>query len=184
MAIHVKTKWHQAANKTIKDLASVLAINTWKVGVQAVDHIGDENFEFRNVQERFVVLMEILIFLIQVIDRWSYQHLNEEERNNLITAIVLQIATIIHDNQNEWIGTGDYYSQFVEKFNIRAQEYANFSFDNEEPGYQFRCYLGERVLAVMGDSQDNRWVIDQVMDIEIPAALKIMYRSFKVEFKS
>lgn len=178
MAIHVKTKWHKAENKTIEGMASVLALNTWKIGVHAVDHLGDENFQFKTTQDRFAVLGEILIFLVQVVDRWSHPRMDDAERERLITAVTLQLAATLDENQNDWIGTGHYRSDFLIRFNERAREYADFSFSQADPGYQFRRYLGERVLAVMGEESGNRWVIDQVMEIEIPEALKTMSRVF------
>ncbi|CAK0761915.1 conserved hypothetical protein [Gammaproteobacteria bacterium] len=179
MEIHVKTKWHKAENKSIEDIASVLALTTWKVGVRAVDHIGDENFQFTTIQNRFAVLEEILIFLIQIMDRWSHERMDDGERERLVTDVVMQLAATIDENQNDWIGVGNYRSAFFARFNERGQEYANFSFSQDEPGYQFRRYLGERVLAVMGEENGNRWVIDQVMEIEIPDAIKTLRRSFQ-----
>ncbi|CAK0781697.1 conserved hypothetical protein [Gammaproteobacteria bacterium] len=179
MAIRVKTKWHKSENKSIEDIASVLAFTTWKVSVQAVDHIGDENFKFETTQDRFAVLEEILLFLVQVIDRWAHEWIDDIERERLVTAMVLRLATTIDENQNDWVGAGDYRSRFITRFNERARDYAEFSFSQGEPGYQFRRYLGERVLAVMGEKDGNRWVIDQIMEVEIPETLKTMRRSFR-----
>ena len=179
MAMHIKTKWHKSENKTVKDLASVLSLNMWKIAVHAVDHIGDENFQFKTMQDRFTVLAEILIFLVQLVDRWSHNRMEDVERKDLVTAIVFSLAATLEENQNEWLGPGIYGPQFFAHFNERAQEYANFSFSAEEPGYQFRRYLGERVLMIMGENHNNRWVIDQIMDIEIPDALKTLRRAFQ-----
>ena len=179
MAIRVKTQWHQETNKTPEDIGSVLAFNTWKVAVQAVDHIGDEDFHFETVPQRFAVLEEFLVFLIQVTDRWAHQHWDDDKRRRLITAMVLRLAETLQDNQTDWIGPADYRTIFIDRFNQRAVEYADFAFTDNEPGYQFRRYLGERVMAVMGEKTGNRWVIDQVMDIEIPEALKTAAKSFQ-----
>ncbi|CAK0740162.1 conserved hypothetical protein [Gammaproteobacteria bacterium] len=179
MVIRVKTKWHKAENKTVEDIASVLAFTTWKIGVQAVDHIGDENFRFETIQDRFVVLEEFLIFLIQVVDRWAHERMDDAERERLVTTMVLSLATTLDENQTDWVGMGDYRSRFITRFNERVRNYAEFSFSQDKPGYQFCRYLGERVLAVMGENNDNRWVIDQVMDVEIPGAIKVIRRGFQ-----
>ena len=179
MAIRVKTKWHKSENKTVEDIASVLAFTTWKVGVQAVDHVGDENFQFENTRDRFVVLEEFLIFLVQVLDRWAHEQMDDAERERLITTTVSRLAATLDENQKDWVGAGDYLSPFLTRFNERAQGYAECSFTQDEPGYQFRRYLGERILAVMGENGRNRWVIDQIMEVEIPDALKVMHRGFQ-----
>jgi hypothetical protein len=40
----------------------------------------------------------------------------------------------------------------------------------DAPGYAFRRFFGENVRAVMG-AKDNKWITDQVMDLEVPEAL-------------
>ena len=180
MAIRVKTKWHQSGEKSLEDIASVLAFSTWKVGVHAVDHIGDEDFTFETNQIRFAVLEEILVFLVQVLDRWIHEEWREDtRRGRLVTAVVMRLADTVDENQNDWVGPGDYRGRFIARFNERVQEYAEFSCSQEGPGYQFRRYLGAKVAAVMGEEKGNRWVIDQVMDIEVPEAIKTMQRGFR-----
>ncbi len=181
MALRVKTKWHKSENKSLEDIASVLAFTTWKVGVQAVDHLGDEDFTFESTQDRFAVLGEVLIFLVQIVDRWIHEEWKDDaERGQLVTALVMRLASTWHENQNDWVVAGEYREPFIVLFNERAQEYAEFSCSQQEgPGYPFRRYLGAKVLAVMGEKSINRWVIDQVMDIEVPEALKTLQRGFR-----
>jgi hypothetical protein len=42
------------------------------------------------------------------------------------------------------------------------------SFTDGEPGFDFLRYLGAKVLAVLGEDQTNRWVMDQIVAIEAP----------------
>ena len=65
----------------------------------------------------------------------------------------------------------DYKEPFIQLMNERMGEYAGFTFDDGEPGFQLRRRVGEHVQEKMGE-KDNKWVTDQVMDIEIPDALK------------
>ncbi len=180
MAVRVKTKWHTSGDKSVEDIASVLAFTAWKVGVHAVDHIGDENFRFERNQDRFAVLAEILIFLVQIIDRWVHEAWGDgAERRHLVTALVMRLTETLNENQNDWVGKDDYRGRFVALFNERTHEYADFSCTKEGPGYQFRRYLGAKILAVMGEGGSNRWVIDQVMEIEVPDVVKTMHRSLR-----
>lgn len=50
-------------------------------------------------------------------------------------------------------------------------EYAELTFDGGEQGFQMRRRFGDHVTNVMGEN-DKKWVTDQVMDIELPDALK------------
>ena len=59
--------------------------------------------------------------------------------------------------------------------NARGSDYAELSFD-ATPGYDFYRYLGHQVLEQMGETQTNRWVIDQVMDKDGPEVYKQLKR--------
>ncbi len=59
---------------------------------------------------------------------------------------------------------GDYVMPFIEKMNKRGEEYSDFNYTDDGPSYPFLRYLGYEIQQVMGASQENRWVIDQVMD--------------------
>ena len=65
-------------------------------------------------------------------------------------------------------GPGNYRRPFIDMLNERIGEYAGLSFRDGEPGFDFLRFFGSRVLSVMGDSQTNRWVMDQVMTVAAP----------------
>jgi hypothetical protein len=48
--------------------------------------------------------------------------------------------------------------------NRRGAEYAEFNYTKDGPSYPFMRHLGYEIQQIMGESQENRWVIDQVMD--------------------
>jgi hypothetical protein len=74
------------------------------------------------------------------------------------------MATHLQDNKRDIFGDGDYVQPFIHKINQRGGEYAEFSLQNDGPSYPFMRHLGYEIQQIMGDSQENRWVIDQVMD--------------------
>ncbi|MBT3196976.1 MAG: hypothetical protein HN344_04555, partial [Gammaproteobacteria bacterium] len=53
------------------------------------------------------------------------------------------------------------------------------SYGEEGPSYHFLRYFGEKVGAIMGKDQDNKWVIDQMMDIEAPDAIDALKKSIE-----
>jgi hypothetical protein len=76
----------------------------------------------------------------------------------------------------ELMGEGDYVSGFYETLNERFGEYAECPWDDGEgPGYAFRRTLGEKIADHMAVI-DNRWVVEQVMDIEAPKAAETLMR--------
>ena len=93
-----------------------------------------------------------------------------------INAIAQRLAEALELNQTEAWGPGDYRTPFVNTLNHRFAEYAECPYsDAEGPGYAFRRVLGEKVADVLAAS-DNKWVVEQVMDIEAPRAVTTVQR--------
>ena len=57
--------------------------------------------------------------------------------------------------------------------NVRTTEYAQYSFDELEPRFGLLKSLGTNIQQVMGESQTNRWVIDQVITLDGPDAVRL-----------
>ena len=99
-------------------------------------------------------------------------------------ALAMNLAKTMKDNRRDADGEAgvqhdiDYSGQFIELLNARMSEYAGFSYDGDQPGFQLRRRTGEHVRDVMG-AKDNKWIPDQVMDIEIPDAMKVINRVLK-----
>jgi len=55
--------------------------------------------------------------------------------------------------------------------------YADFAYHDERPGYPALRYLGHQVLEIMGDDQVNRWVIDQIVEIDGPELIDQVSKS-------
>ncbi|MCH1477563.1 MAG: hypothetical protein L7U43_06120, partial [Arenicellales bacterium] len=81
-------------------------------------------------------------------------------------------------NASEILGSGDYRDAFIAALNDRSSDYGQCSFQSGLPGYSLLRVFGDRVKAIMGDDQTNRWVIDQVMEIDGPDLAKRLSKSF------
>jgi hypothetical protein len=101
-----------------------------------------------------------------------------EERQIFITALAKHLADRVQENRTDIQGRGEYRQPLIELLNRRATDYAEFSFTDGEPGYAFRRYFGENVRAVMGE-RDNQWITDQVMEIEVPEAMKPLRKAVR-----
>ena len=112
----------------------------------------------------------------RLVDRLAAEReYDEDKRRRLIVALAMSLAKTVKDNRVDFDGEGDHSKAFVELLNERMSEYAGFAYSDGEPGFQLRRRVGEHVQAVMGE-KDNKWVPDQVMEIEIPDALKVFKR--------
>jgi len=178
MAIRLKTRWHRSKRsarnregsqrtKTLENLCSVAAINIWKLAKEAFTRMEKENFRFREDTQAIDVIAEFCIFMLHITDRMIYGKLNEEERGPLINGIAKEITTAIENNQIDLLGAGDYKAEFVDKLNERLANYAECGFDEDGPAYDFLRYLAKNIADIMSLS-DDKWVLEQVMDIEAP----------------
>jgi hypothetical protein len=179
MAVRLRTRWHRSSRsernregsrqpKRREDLASAVAFNIWKLAKDAFLHMEKEDFRFPKDSQAVDVIAEFSIFILHIIDRMIYGKVEEEERTVLINGIAKHLAQTFVDNQMDLLGPGDYMAPFIDKLNERLSNYAECGFDENGPGHDFMRYLGQQVAEIMAES-DNKWVLEQVMDIEAPA---------------
>lgn len=113
-----------------------------------------------------------------------HDSMNDEERQRFIVELALKTADTYHDNRVDSEGRGkDFRQPFIEVLNTRMADYAEFLFENGEPGYGFKRYLGEQITNSMGP-KDRKWISDQVMEIEVPDMMKTLKKGLKDLFGS
>ena len=124
--------------------------------------------EDRVAQE--LALLAVKQDVTEEIDRLAALHLElgDEDRRKLVITLAKHLAGHLHDNSVDIFGPGDYVGPFIDKLNRRGAEYAEFNYTGDGPSYPFMRHLGYEIQQIMGESQENRWVIDQVMDRDGP----------------
>lgn len=186
MAVRLKTKWHRSkrsernrrgsrAPKKLEDLSSVIAINIWKLAKEAFIHMEKEGFRFREDQQAIGFVSEFIIYQLHIADRMMYGLVTEDERNAFINATAKYLTQSVVENQTELLGTGEYSESFINLMNERLANYAECGFENDEPGYDFTRYLARNIADVM-QVTDEKWVVEQVMDVEAPAVVEKITR--------
>ena len=173
MKIRIKSKWNKKdKERSPEEIGSALAFNLWRIAGANVLHIENEGFQTDTQHQRLDVIAELLAFFVHVVDRMvSEKEYTEQARSELITAIALSLAKTMHDNRRDTETEGDFKEGFITLLNERMAEYSELTFDNGDPGFQMRRSCGDHVTKVMGD-KDRKWITDQIMDIELPDALK------------
>jgi hypothetical protein len=174
MALRMKTRFRNKGPKTLESRANVVGYNLWKIAQEMYRRMVKDDFRFAGPRQVAGLLTETLAFLVQVADRLVYGQLSEEDRARFITALGLQLAESMQDNVTDLYGPGDYKTPFIARLNERFGDYAEFEFRDFAPSYGFVRFYGERVAEVLGG--ENKWVIEQVMDIEAPEVLKTVKR--------
>ena len=186
MAVRLKTKWHRskrsdrnrkgaAQAKTLVDLSSVIGINIWKLAKEAFTHMEKEGYRFKEDQQTMDVVFEFMVYQLQIVDRLLYGKVSEEERSAFINALAQDLLKTIDINQIELFGPGDYIAPYIERMNERLSNYSDCEFNDKQPSYDFTRYLAQCIAEHMKIS-DDKWVVEQVIDIEAPVIIEKIVR--------
>jgi hypothetical protein len=183
--VRIRSRWKDKGKaRSLEENAGALAFIEWRIAGATLLNLENEGFQTDTQTQRLDVLEELCAFLIHVTDRLVHGKMSEEDRRRFIVALALKVADTYHDNRVDVEGRGqDFRQPFVDKLNLRMGEYAEFRFENAEPGYAFKRYLGECVTNTMGP-KDRKWISDQVMEIEIPEMLKNLKKGLKDLFET
>ena len=169
----VKTRWRKKGPRTLEERASVIGANVWKIALEIFKHMEKEGFRFGSDRLTTDVITEFIAFLVQLADRAVHGKLAEDERAALIGAVVRHLAATMENNQQDLFGPGEYRKPFIDLLNARFGEYAGFEYRDGEPGYPcLRCFAG-KVADAMAEG-DNKWVVEQMMDIEAPEMVRLV----------
>ncbi len=179
--MRIKSQWHKGDKpKTVQQVASVIAFIIWRVTEETVTHIQKDKFEIASQQQAFDMIGEFLAFFVQLTDRVAYLRLGGELRAPVVQAVAKRLGEILEDNQLARFGPpedADYRTRFVGLLNARLGDYALFDYA-EEPDYSTLRYLGNRIMELMG-KQDQSWIIDQIIEIEAPEAVKNVLKGLR-----
>ena len=170
----VKTRWRKkGAPRTLADRAGVIGANVWKISLEIFKHMEKEGFRFGSDRLVTDVLAEFIAFLVQLVDRTVYGKLSEADRATLIAEVARHLAATMENNQLDLLGPGEYRKPFIDLLNARFEEYAGFECPGGEPGYPSLRFFAAKVSDAMA-SGDNKWVVEQMMDIEAPEMVRLV----------
>ncbi len=173
MRIRLKTKWNkQEREVSLEDTVSVLAFNSWKIGMHTLLEIENENFQTDTQMQRVAVMEEVMALMVHILDRVAYDILEEDDRMQLITAVAIKLADHIQDNARDFAGPGDYRNPFINKLNTRMDDYADTSWSKvgQEPGFSMGLAFGNHIAAALGP-RDRQWVLDYIQRVLMPDML-------------
>ena len=179
MALRIKSHWHDDdAERSLEEIAGALAFISWRIAKDRAINLHGQDYVYETDEQRFGVIMEYLIFELQIVDRLAAMdlELSNEDRQRMVVATAKHLAGHLHDNSVDIFGPGDYVGPFIEKLNQRSSEYAEHNYTQDGPSYPLMRHLGYEIQKIMGESQENRWVIDQVMDKDGPEVYKQLKR--------
>ena len=164
------------------ELASVIAMLAWKLSQEAIRSMRAAQFDIDIGRQYFDFVCEYLAFMLHAADRVAHRALAADKRTEFTTALALKLAEVVEDNRDMMIAepeAGRCRRHFIALANLRGADYADFAYDAKEgPDFGFRRFFGSRLLEIVPE-KDHAWVIDQVMEIEAPEAVKALERTLE-----
>ena len=177
--MRVKSKWNvKERERSLTEIGSAAAFIVWRIAQQGTLNLENEGFQTDTNAQRLDVIAEFVAFLVHMSDRLKAAELDQAQRREFITSLARHLADQVQDNRTDAQGKGEYRQAFIDMLNTRTADYAEFSMVDGEPGYALKRYFGESVRAVMGE-KDNKWISDQVMDVEVPEAMKPLNKALR-----
>lgn len=172
--MRIKSQWFKDDKpRSAKQTASVMAFIVWRVAQNALKQMRTAEFDIDPGPQYFAFLSEFLVFLIQITDRIAYGQLEGAYRVDFTTALTVRVSEILEENEDTLLGPPaqrSYQNRFIDLFNERSSDYAEFRYSDAGADFAFLRYLGNRVMDIMV-KKDQSWVIDQIMEIEAPDAI-------------
>lgn len=181
--VRVRTIWFKKDDaRSAEEIATVVAATIWRVADKAVDNLGRENYDIITPARGFKLIAEFLAFLVHYCDRMAYATLTPERRIAVLQAVANRLGEVMEQNVREVVGKNDprnYKQEFIDFLNRRFADYAEFEFpDEEKASFPALRFLGLQIRDEMGDN-DKTWIMDQIMDIEMPEMMGTVRKSFK-----
>lgn len=179
MAIRLKTKFHTKGQRSPATLASVVAVLAWKLAIESIKRMRKADYDIDPGRQYFDFVCEFLAFLAVSADRIAYRELDEAARVEFTTVLTRNIGRFVEENNIMLLGEavpGESQRHFIDLFNRRAAEYAEFGYDEKGPDFGFKRFFAACLRDVLPE-KDKLWVVDQAMDIEAPEALKMLEKT-------
>jgi len=178
LAIRIRSHFHSGGReRSAAELASVIAMLGWKLSQDAIRRMRAAQYDIDIGRQYFDFVCEYLAFMLHAADRIAYRALAADKRVAFTTALALKLADVVEDNRDMLIAEpepGRCRRHFIALANLRGGEYADFAYDEKAgPDFGFRRYFGSRLLEIVPE-KDQAWVIDQIMKIESPEAVKAL----------
>jgi hypothetical protein len=176
MAVRIRSRFHTEGQRSAATLASVVAVLGWKLAIESIKRMRKADYDIDIGQPYFDFVCEFMIFLAMAADRIAYVKLDGDKRAEFTGALARRMAEIVEDNNEMLLGAaqpGDCLRHFIDLFNRRSGDYAEFDYGPEGPDFGFKRYFAACLREGLPE-KDRLWAVDQVMDIEVPDALKAL----------
>ncbi|PJB04834.1 MAG: hypothetical protein CO126_04385, partial [Hydrogenophilales bacterium CG_4_9_14_3_um_filter_63_34] len=179
----VKTTWFkkEGEQRDPTEVATVIASTLWRLCDRAIDNLSHADFDIITPQRGFRIIGELACFLVHYVDRLAFNRMDDEQRQEVVSAVGLRLAEIMEENildfsDGEKDPEYDYQAGFIELINRRMGDYSEFDFPEDKASFPALRFLSLQIREVMEQS-DQTWIQDQIMDIEMPEMMGTVKKS-------
>lgn len=181
--VRVRTIWFKKdGERSAGEIAGAVATTVWRVADKAVDNLGRENYDIITPARGFKLIAEFVAFLAHYCDRMAYSSQTPERRADVLQAIANRLGEVMKENIIESVGSDpsrNFKAEFIDFLNRRFADYAEFEFpEDDKASFPALRFLSLQIREEMGDD-DKTWIMDQIMDIEMPEMMGTVRKSFK-----
>ena len=178
--MRIRDRWPAREHSvSIEENAGALAYVCWQVALDGTKQLHAQKFDYRDDAQRVAVISEYLVFLIHICDRICATQLQPGDREIFVIKLTRVCAGHLHRNAEEILGPGDYTEAFIDTFNVRSKDFSQCKYVNGGPGYSLLRAFGAQIQQLMGNDQTNRWVMDQVTEINAQNAVDQVQKSIR-----
>ena len=178
-AMRIKSHWFKpGAERSPADQGRAVAFTVWRVAHNILKRMRGADFDIDAGEPYFDFLRETLVFLIAVVDRMAHARMDAAAREAFLRALVLHCADTLAGNEADLLGPApagtSREDRFLALFNEVNAHYAEFGTEAQSPfmpDFGFLRYLASRLAPTL-PPKDRPWVIDQVMAVEAPEAVR------------
>ncbi len=175
----IRTSWKNKSRQiSVEEFANAVSSICWRISLNAAKNLHQQDFEYANDSQRLGVMGEYLFFFIHCSDRLLFASLSHAQRGEFVNTLSLHCKRHYLQNAREILPSDLVPDSFIEQLNEATSHMADTQFNENQPGFDMYRYLGNQIQQIMGHSQVNKWVIDQIMDIDGPNAYDIFKKSF------
>lgn len=176
MAIRIRSQFHTEGQRSAATLASVVGALSWKLAIDAIKRMREADYDIDIGRPYFDFVCEFMVFMAMAADRIAYMKLEPGKRVEFTSALAKRLAEFVEENNGMLLGRaepGACRRHFIDLFNRRSGEYAEFDYGPEGPDFGFKRLFAACLREGLPE-KDRLWAVDQVMDIEVPEALKAL----------
>jgi hypothetical protein len=185
--LRLKTFWFKDERpREPGQVATATAAVVWRSANHRIQNLRRARFRVEAGADYANVLVELLCLAVVIADRAVARLVADDGawRQAFTPALAVRAGELLEDSLNDLIGPDPdaargWRRRFVDRFNLRNAEYAQYDDGPEGPSFGLLRHFGEVLTEAMADDDDRRWATDQAMTVEGPELADVLEKTMR-----